>query len=177
MKTAMLTIFLSVFCFFFYAQKATISIGPITDYPDTRDLYKITGGYLSYKVDRRKVKMATLFSSINFSKLQFDITLIRYDESMKVIKENVGIQDQILVSHGGLQIIEMGPGPGFRISPLILPKDYKSSFESHILLGFTGFQRNSTDVAKGHVENIKVGKSVSQLKDIHEIAKEGLLLL
>lgn len=94
-----------------------------------------------------------------------------------VIKENVGIQDQILVAHGGIQIIEMGPGSGYRVSPLILPKEYKENFESHILLGFTGFQRNSTDVAKDHVSNIKVGKSASQLKEIHGIAKEGLSLL
>lgn len=92
----------------------------------------------------------------------------------EVIKESVGIQDQILVAHGGLQIIEMGPGPRFNVQPLIIPRDYRAEFEKHVLLGFTGQSRTASDVAEGQVNNIKSGKSTGQLSEIHSIAKEGL---
>lgn len=92
----------------------------------------------------------------------------------EILKENVGIQDQILATYGGLQVIEMGPGNNWKVSPLILPKDYLKNFENHIMLGFTGFTRTASDLAKGQIENIKKGKSTSQLSEISAIAREGL---
>ena len=94
-----------------------------------------------------------------------------------VIGESVGVQDQILASYGGLNIIEMGPGARYQVSPLILPPDYLENLESHILLGFTGITRTASEHAKAQIAQIERGKSDSQLKDIHAIAKEGLGLL
>lgn len=95
----------------------------------------------------------------------------------KISEENVGIQDQILASYGGLQVIEMGPGPGFNVKPLIIPQDYKKQIESHIMLGFSGMQRNSSDAAQEQVNNIKNGSTHSQLNEIYGIAKEAYSLL
>lgn len=94
----------------------------------------------------------------------------------EVMKENVGIQDQILASYGGLNLIEMGPGKMYKTSPLILPIDYLENFENHILLGFSGIQRFSTEVAGKQIDAIKNGTITSQMKDIHDIAKEALCL-
>ena len=94
-----------------------------------------------------------------------------------VAKECVGIQDQILASYGGLQVIEMGPGNKFNVSPLILPENYKQQLESHIMLGFSGVQRFSSDAASQQVQNIKNKKNFSQMKEIHAIAQEAYSLL
>ena len=90
-----------------------------------------------------------------------------------VAKEQVGIQDQILTSFGGLQVIEMGPGSRFEVRPLIIPKTYRDQIESHILLGFSGMQRFSSDAAAEQVSKIKSGTNKSQLREIHSIAKEA----
>ena len=95
----------------------------------------------------------------------------------EVAKEHVGIQDQILVSFGGLQVIEMGPGNRFDVSPLIIPNDYKEQMQSHILLGFSGMQRFSSDAAAEHVGKIKNGANNSQLNEIQAIAHEAFSLL
>lgn len=94
-----------------------------------------------------------------------------------VAKENVGIQDQILASFGGLQAIEMGPGNRFEVRPLILPKEYKNQIQSHIMLAFSGFQRFSSDAAAEQINKIQNGTNHTQLHEIHAIAKEAYSLL
>ncbi len=94
-----------------------------------------------------------------------------------VAKEKVGIQDQILTSFGGLQVIEMGPGNRFEVRPLIIPASYKSQLQSHILLGFSGAQRLSSDAAAEQVAKIINKTNASQLHEIHAIAKEAYALL
>lgn len=94
----------------------------------------------------------------------------------KVANETVGIQDQILASFGGLQVLEMGPGNRFEVRPLILPNDYKAELQSHIMLAFSGFQRFSSTAAAEQVKNIQNGSSHSQLSEIHSIAKDALSL-
>jgi D-glycero-alpha-D-manno-heptose-7-phosphate kinase len=89
-------------------------------------------------------------------------------------KENVGIQDQILTCFGGINIIEMGPGNDFRVSPLVLPADYKKELESHIMLGFSGQTRISSDTAVKQIEKINSGLIQEQMQAIYEIALNGL---
>ena len=103
-----------------------------------------------------------------------DLAMTAIEVEQKVEKQNVGIQDQIFASYGGMQIIEMGPGPEFHVSPLILPADYKNHFKSHVLLGFSGFARFATDSARAQIQNIEKGKVESQMKEILGICKEAV---
>jgi len=99
-------------------------------------------------------------------------------ESIKIeqviLNESVGIQDQILTSFGGLNVLRVGPDKDFRVDPLLLPKEYKKSFEDHIMLAFTGFQRSASEQAKTQIDNIKNGTTKSQLIEINSIAEEAL---
>ncbi|MDH4468315.1 MAG: hypothetical protein QE271_09665 [Bacteriovoracaceae bacterium] len=91
-------------------------------------------------------------------------------------KEHVGIQDQILTSFGGLNVIEMGPGNQFQVSPLVLPSEYKNSLESHIMLAFSGQTRIASNTAIKQIEKMNDGSIHTQMCTIHDIAKEGLSL-
>lgn len=91
-----------------------------------------------------------------------------------VEKQNVGIQDQILASYGGLQVIKMGPTNKFEVSPLILPESYKKNFESHIMLAFSGITRFASESASGKLKKMKEGSIDSKMFEIYDIAKEGL---
>jgi D-glycero-alpha-D-manno-heptose-7-phosphate kinase len=93
-----------------------------------------------------------------------------------LIKENVGIQDQIMAAHGGLQLIKMGPGPDYSVSPLIIAPDYLKALEEHILLGFSGVSRYSEKYAKAQVDNINNGSSNGKLREMQSIAEEALAL-
>lgn len=100
------------------------------------------------------------------------------DQAIKVeqgiLEENVGIQDQILAAHGGLNVIEMGPGQDYRVSPLVLPLDYRKELQSHVLLGFTGLTRFSSTVAKEQIQTISSGQS--RMGEMTGIAREALSL-
>jgi len=89
-------------------------------------------------------------------------------------KESVGIQDQIMATHGGFQIIEMGPDANWNTKSMLLPKDYLSSLEDHVLLGFSGISRFSEQHAKNKVDNIKRGKTNIELQTIYALTQEAL---
>lgn len=93
-----------------------------------------------------------------------------------LIKEDVGIQDQIMAAHGGLKIIKMGPGNDYTVTPLILPPDYLKALEDHILLGFSGISRFSMKFAKAQIDNINNGSSEQRLIEIQSLAEEALEL-
>lgn len=89
----------------------------------------------------------------------------------KILEENVGIQDQVLASYGGLNVIEMDPGSEYRVFPLVLPPEYKNALQDHVLLGFTGVTRFSSQVAEQQIQAITTGRSC--MAEIHDIAKEA----
>lgn len=80
-----------------------------------------------------------------------------------IIKENVGSQDQIAASFGGLNKIEFGlnNNNGFDVHPMTLGKNKLNNLEKHLMLFFTGFQRNSSDIAEEQIR--------TTLKNSHEL--------
>lgn len=71
-----------------------------------------------------------------------------------VLKETVGIQDQIECTWGGLNLIEfMGDGR-YRIQPLILSDHLRRSVEEHLVLVFTDLQRHASEIAKSQIESM-----------------------
>ena len=77
----------------------------------------------------------------------------------EIIGENVGIQDQIMAAHGGIRLIEMGPG---------------RNLESHIMLGFSGLSRHAEVQSKKQVENIKQKNTDFYLKSMSELTEHAL---
>ena len=79
-----------------------------------------------------------------------------------------------MASHGGFQIIEMGPDVNWKVKNMLLPAEYLKSLEDHVLLGFSGISRMSEQHAKNKVDNIKRGKTNKELQTIHALAQESL---
>jgi D-glycero-alpha-D-manno-heptose-7-phosphate kinase len=96
------------------------------------------------------------------------------DVEQNWLNESVGIQDQIMAAHGGFQIIEMGPDANWNTKNMLMPKEYLSSLEDHVLLGFSGISRMSEQHAKNKVDNIKRGKINKELQTIYELTQEAL---
>jgi D-glycero-alpha-D-manno-heptose-7-phosphate kinase len=96
------------------------------------------------------------------------------DVEQNWLNESVGIQDQIMAAHGGFQIIEMGPDANWNTKNMLLPKEYLSSLEEHVLLGFSGISRLSEQHAKNKVDNIKLGKTNIELQTIYALTQEAL---
>ena len=92
-----------------------------------------------------------------------------------VMKENVGVQDQILAAHGNFNKIEFNTDDSFNITPVILSPERLSELQNYFMLYFTGVTRIASDVAANQIRNID--KVANHYKKIHELVDEGLTIM
>ena len=78
--------------------------------------------------------------------------------------ENVGSQDQIAVSCGGMNHIRFGPGDDIEITPFELDGRRKQALKDHLMLFFLGRTRLASDIAGEVIANI--GHRKSELRQI-----------
>src|SRR6186713_1785195 len=71
-----------------------------------------------------------------------------------ILKEPVGVQDQISASFGGFNLIEFRKDGGFAVSPMILSRERLTELQDHLLLYFTGISRLAPEVAQTVIDNL-----------------------
>lgn len=82
------------------------------------------------------------------------------DLEQRKLKENVGSQDQVACSYGGINFIEFHDGSiPWKVHPVKIPEDTKSQLMSNLYLVYSGIDRFSSDVSAGLTENIQMKKS------------------
>lgn len=89
-----------------------------------------------------------------------------------VLKENVGVQDQIAVAYGGFNKITILPTGDFSVEPVITSEARLKELQSHFLLFFTGVSRNATDIAAEQVKTIAEKKQ--ELKAMRALVDDAL---
>jgi len=92
-----------------------------------------------------------------------------------LIKENVGSQDQVACAFGGLNKIEFGGDKEFYVHPVPLTKPRLELLESHLMLFFTGFTRNASDIAAEQIKNGRGKKA--QLTTMMEMVDDAIDIL
>ncbi len=92
-----------------------------------------------------------------------------------IIKENVGSQDQVTASYGGLNHIEFLQNGEFSVKPVTVPKERFSELESHLMLFYTGIARTAADVAESYTKEIE--KRKRQLRILRDMVDEGISIL
>lgn len=93
----------------------------------------------------------------------------------KLLKENVGCQDQISVSFGGINLIEFSLNGDFNLYPVTISAERLKAFHDHLMLFFTGFSRTASEIAGGIISNMKRKKK--ELKTIHQMVYEAVKIL
>jgi len=112
------------------------------------------------------------YNNSNITK--FDLASEAIYVEQKILKENVGVQDQIMASYGGIRLIDLGPNDRWRASKMYLSSNYMKEFESHIMLGFSGVSRYAEEQSKVQVTNIKEGKSEMELRATVALAHDAI---
>lgn len=92
-----------------------------------------------------------------------------------VIRENVGSQDQIAATFGGLNRVAFRRDGGFDVEPVILSAARLTEFQDHLMLFYTRVQRTASDVAKAQVDNIK--NRHKELSTMHAMVDRGINIL
>jgi D-glycero-alpha-D-manno-heptose-7-phosphate kinase len=93
----------------------------------------------------------------------------------KILKENVGSQDQVSAAYGGFNHITFLNNDEFVVRPIILGRERLAEFHGNFMLFFTGISRTASDVAASFVPNIDEKKR--QLRVLRELVEEGMGLL
>jgi D-glycero-alpha-D-manno-heptose-7-phosphate kinase len=75
-----------------------------------------------------------------------------------VIREEVGSQDQIWAAYGGFNRIDF-KSDAFHVSPVIVPRSRVRELVDHLVLYFSGFQREAASIARQKIANIEARRS------------------
>ena len=92
----------------------------------------------------------------------------------ELLKEPVGVQDQIISAYGGMQVLSLTKATGVEVVPLNISDGYKKYLEESILFGFTGVERLSAEFTRKIIESIKTGLLDDYLDEISSIANAGI---
>lgn len=68
--------------------------------------------------------------------------------------ENVGCQDQTLAAYGGFNFIEFGGNNHLQVRSITIPANTLQGLQRHLMLYFTGFSRNASEIASHQIDNI-----------------------
>ena len=89
----------------------------------------------------------------------------------ELLRENVGVQDQIQTAHGGFNKILIAQDGRFTVEPVIAPKTRIAHFHDHLMLFFTGVSRNASEIAADQIASI--GKKQLELHAMRALVDEG----
>lgn len=93
----------------------------------------------------------------------------------EVLKESVGVQDQIAAAYGGFNKINILPTGNFSVEPIILPQGRMEDLQSHMMLFFTGVSRTASSVAEEQIKVIR--DKQSELESMQVMVDEALDVL
>ena len=112
-------------------------------------------------------------NKINISNQELAKKCIFFEQ--KILKETVGIQDQISATFGGFNKIDIEKNGTFKIKKIKIDKNIKN-FNNNLILLFTGIYRTANEIAGQYVTQLTKNKII-EMKRINEQVLEGERLL
>lgn len=104
------------------------------------------------------ISALTTLEGVDKSKLELARDAINLEQNL--LGENVGSQDQIACSIGGINRIEFGTTQNWIAHPVLLDEKKIEEIENRCFLVFTGITRNSSDVSSGLIDDLDRKKSM-----------------
>ncbi len=92
-----------------------------------------------------------------------------------LIRENVGSQDQVAVSFGGLNKIDFSGEKDIFVQPVTIGIEKMEHFQKHFLFYFTGFSRYASEIAAEQIGRIP--KNLKELAAMREMVAEAIGVL
>ena len=95
----------------------------------------------------------------------------------QMIGERVGVQDQYLCAHGGLTHLKMRRDGQIKAQAVPLRSNRLEDFHSHLMLFYTGLQRNAHDVLDEQIANTRQGTVTADLHQMSDLVDQGIEVL
>jgi D-glycero-alpha-D-manno-heptose-7-phosphate kinase len=93
----------------------------------------------------------------------------------QVLRENVGVQDQIQSAFGGLNRIDIRPDGSFEVAPLVVPGNRLADLQKHLLLIYTGLSRHASEIAAEQVSSMP--QKTTELQAMRAMVDQGQAIL
>jgi D-glycero-alpha-D-manno-heptose-7-phosphate kinase len=93
----------------------------------------------------------------------------------ELLRESVGCQDQLWAAFGGFNHITFSAAGNFEINPIILAPDRRRLLMQSMMMFFTGFSRNASDIAQYQIANMPY--RTQQLRGIQSMVGDALVIL
>lgn len=93
----------------------------------------------------------------------------------ELLKEQVGSQDQVLTTYGGLNHITFLPNGEISVKPITISTDRMKELNSHLMLFYTGISRTASTIAQSYVNNVDSKKR--QLRVLKDLVEESVSIL
>ena len=93
----------------------------------------------------------------------------------QLLKENVGVQDQIETAFGGLNRIDIRTDGTFEVRPVVLPARRMSDLQNRLAMFYTGISRHASEIAAEQVAAIP--KSATKLHSIRAMVNHAESIL
>ena len=111
----------------------------------------------------------------NYMPTKRELALEAIHVEQNLIRESVGSQDQTAAAFGGLNKISFNGTKNIDVEPIIISNGRLKNLQENLMLFFTGFSRNASEIAKKQIEITP--KKEMELNQMGDISKEGLSLL
>lgn len=93
----------------------------------------------------------------------------------EILRENVGIQDQIAAAYGGFNRIRIGLDGSYEIEPMTLKADRLEALQSRLVLVYTGISRVASEIAGDSIKSIP--SKALELQRMQEMVSEAVNIL
>ncbi len=120
------------------------------------------------------INLCSCIKNNNLSKYELAKKAISIERN--VLKEVVGIQDQIATSFGGFNYIKIDKKGNFKVKKIFENKKDEKKLNDNLVLLYTGIQKLKREDLKKYVKNLTT-KSHDYMREISEITKEAKKLL
>ncbi len=147
-----------------YNWDRPINIATMSDLPGGTGL----GSSSAFTVGFLNIIKSMSNESISRQALALEAIRIEHD----VLKENVGVQDQIHAAFGGLSLYHL-EGSRFKIEPVLLHPEVKDALNTAILLVYTGSVRSASMILEEQMKNSKEKTIIKELEHLSVLAFEA----
>jgi D-glycero-alpha-D-manno-heptose-7-phosphate kinase len=103
-----------------------------------------------------------------------DLAKLSIFVEQNVLKEHVGVQDQIAVAHGGFNRIDIDPDGSFSVKPLADNNSRIKALQSKLMLFYTGVSRQSTAIEEDKISSLE--QKQTELTRIREMVDESIAI-
>jgi D-glycero-alpha-D-manno-heptose-7-phosphate kinase len=119
------------------------------------------------------VGLLNLLARQNNEKItKLDLALRAIHLEREILKENVGVQDQLHAAFGGINRFDFD-GKGFRITPMMMSGSSLETLTHSMLLVHTGVSRHASKVVESQLARTRNGEIDQQLEKMRSIVDQA----